>query len=325
MIYSKDTAIDIMNQWGSERIPFLFVIDFEMQAIRLYRTDQSLPDGVLFDFSNLSTSSSNENQTGNLEFKKYPVLQREYKIAFDEVQRQILAGNSFLLNLTFSTLIETNLSLRAIYNRCRAKYKLLIDNEFLVFSPETFVTIKEGTIASFPMKGTIDAAISNAGELILNNPKETAEHHTIVDLIRNDLSIVASDVEVKRFRYIDTITTNQGELLQVSSEIAGKLPTGYQDSIGTILFGLLPAGSVTGAPKEKTVQIIRRVEKSDRGYYTGICGHFDGKYLDSGVMIRFIENKNGKLWFRSGGGITCNSNLNDEYNELIQKVYVPVV
>ena len=325
MIYQKDTAIDMMNQWGSGRIPFLFVIDFEMKAIRLCRTDQSLPDGVLFDFSNSAKLPTHGAMATNIEFRKYPVAKNMYKKAFDEVLRQIYAGNSFLVNLTFPTRIETNITLREIYDRCHARYKLILGDELVVFSPETFVTIIDGVISSCPMKGTIDANIPDAGKKILNNPKESAEHHTIVDLIRNDLSRVASEVEVKRFRYIDKISTNQGNLLQVSSEISGKLPLGYQASIGSILFDLLPAGSVTGAPKKKTLDIIRNVEIAERGYYTGICGYFDGFSLNSGVMIRFIENKNGEFWFRSGGGITCNSDWNSEYNELIQKVYVPIV
>jgi len=88
---------------------------------------------------------------------------------------------------------------------------------------------------------------------------------------------------------------------------------------------LLPAGSVTGAPKKKTVEIIRETENYDRGYYTGICGYFDGSRLDSGVMIRFIEkNENGTI-FKSGGGLTVYSDPEREYREMIDKVYVPIV
>lgn len=325
MMFQKDTATDVMNHWGTKRIPFLFIIDFEMKSIRLYRTDQPLPDNVTFDFSNAKKKTNQNLYPNKILFKKYPVSEEIYKEAFNEVQNEIFAGNSFLLNLTFPTRIEINLTLREIFDQCKAKYKLIVENEFVVFSPESFVTITDGIISSCPMKGTIDADVYNAQEIILNNPKETAEHNTVVDLIRNDLSIVATDVEVNRFRYIDRISTNEGDLLQVSSKIIGKLPSDYHESIGTLLFLLLPAGSVTGAPKRKTVEIIRNAETSERGYYTGICGHFDGKNLDSAVMIRFIENRDGELWFRSGGGITCNSLWKDEYHELIQKVYVPIV
>jgi para-aminobenzoate synthetase component 1 len=87
---------------------------------------------------------------------------------------------------------------------------------------------------------------------------------------------------------------------------------------------MLPAGSVTGAPKLETVRIIKESENYERGWYTGIFGVFDGKSLDSGVMIRFIEKKGNDFYFKSGGGITYMSDPLKEYEELITKVYVPV-
>jgi para-aminobenzoate synthetase component 1 len=86
----------------------------------------------------------------------------------------------------------------------------------------------------------------------------------------------------------------------------------------------LPAGSVTGAPKAKTVEIIKAAEQEPRGFYTGILGIFDGKQLDSGVMIRFIEKVDGRFFYRSGGGITTQSDCKAEYEEAINKIYVPV-
>jgi para-aminobenzoate synthetase component 1 len=87
---------------------------------------------------------------------------------------------------------------------------------------------------------------------------------------------------------------------------------------------LLPAGSVSGAPKPKTLEIIKEIEEENRGYYTGVFGYYNGSELDSGVMIRFIENRAGKYFYRSGGGITTQSIVESEYQEAIDKVYVPV-
>ena len=112
--------------------------------------------------------------------------------------------------------------------------------------------------------------------------------------------------------------------MQVSSEIIGDLENDYHKRLGDILAALLPAGSVTGAPKKSTVEIIKKVENYERGYYTGIFGYFDGVNLDSAVMIRFIEKNNDKLFFKSGGGITIYSNVEQEYNELLEKVYAPI-
>lgn len=324
MIYTKDVSIELMNKWGKARKPFLFIIDFEMNKIRLFPADRPLPLQVRFQFP-CSPVQTTCKRISEFTFYPYPVSFPEYSQAFTEVENQIQAGNSFLLNLTFPTRIETNMSLSDIFDQSRAKYKLIVDREFVVFSPEIFINIRDGIISSYPMKGTIDATIPMATEKIMKDEKETAEHYTIVDLIRNDLSMVATDVTVKRFRYIDKIKTHRGEILQVSSEIEGKLPMDYHTKIGDILFCLLPAGSVTGAPKQKTVGIIKKVEPIERGYYTGVCGYFDGTNLDSAVMIRFIEMRDRNLWFRSGGGITCNSFAESEYQELINKVYVPVV
>jgi para-aminobenzoate synthetase component 1 len=150
-----------------------------------------------------------------------------------------------------------------------------------------------------------------------------AEHVTIVDLIRNDLSIHAEDVRVEKFRYIDTLETNRKKLLQVSSVISGKLPEDYPARLGEIIFSMLPAGSISGAPKEETLRIIRESEDGLRGYYCGIMGYFDGQDFDSAVLIRFIERKGEGLIYRSGGGITFMSDPEKEYQELIDKIYVP--
>ena len=158
----------------------------------------------------------------------------------------------------------------------------------------------------------------------MQNTKEAAEHATIVDLIRNDLSMVSEHVEVTSYRYIDRLQTNKGPILQTSSEICGTLPEDYTAHLGDIIFRLLPAGSITGAPKPKTVEIIAQAEDYRRGFYTGIMGHYADGQLDSAVMIRFIEQENGQLHFKAGGGITAKSRWESEYNEVIQKIYVPI-
>lgn len=255
----------------------------------------------------------------------FPPQQQAYREAFQKVTKEINRGNSYLLNLTCKTRIETNFSLQDIYHQSTAKYKLCVKDRFVVFSPETFVKIRDGVISSCPMKGTMDASLDHAAHVLLNDPKESAEHNTIVDLIRNDLAMVAEDVRVERFKYIDKLKTHKGELLQMSSEISGKLHPDYRESLGEILLKLLPAGSISGAPKRKTIEIIKDAENYQRGFYTGIFGYSDGENLDSAVMIRFIEKENDKLYFKSGGGITAMSDPEKEYDELIQKIYVPLV
>jgi para-aminobenzoate synthetase component 1 len=241
------------------------------------------------------------------------------------VVSHIQKGDSFLLNLTFPTEIEINLTLSEIFDLASAPYKLLLEDEFVLFSPECFVRISDDKVFTYPMKGTIDARAKDAENRLMNNEKEAWEHNTIVDLMRNDLSMVATDVRVEKFRFVQKIRTHKGEILQTSSEISGKLPANWQCNLGEILLKLLPAGSVSGAPKQKTVEIIQNTEAMTRGYYSGIFGVYDKGRLDSAVMIRYIEKKDGKMFFRSGGGITARSNADEEYNELLNKIYVPAL
>ncbi len=310
-----------MNDYGSKKIPFIFIISFDCNANYLFPVDE-VPGTISYKIGDVGNCTERPFKS-EFSFSAEPVGFGRYSEAFALVMKNLLFGNTYLLNLTFPSTVKTDLSLEEIYHLSKARYKLLT-GDFVCFSPETFVRIDNGTISSNPMKGTIDAGVPGALEAILNNEKETAEHYTIVDLIRNDQSIVATEVKVERFRYPDFIRTNNKDLIQISSEIRGKLPDNYNSIIGDIIFSLLPAGSVTGAPKKKTVEIILEAEKYNRGYYTGVFGCFDGVNLDSAVMIRFIEKTEEGLVYKSGGGITAMSKIDDEYRELIDKIYVPV-
>jgi para-aminobenzoate synthetase component 1 len=315
--------IDRMNRWGRQGVPFLFVIDFEQEKPFACRLEDASANNILVDMLGYSNAIP-ERVKASPELTKSPIPLADYQGKFDGVAHRLNYGDSFLTNLTVKTEIRTNRSLRELFYLAKAKYKLLFKDEFLVFSPETFVRINSGNIYTFPMKGTIDAATPNAKEIILSNPKELAEHVTIVDLMRNDLSLVADHVSVARFRYIDELKTSHKNLLQVSSEIVGQLPHDHLSRLGSIFALLLPAGSVTGAPKAKTIQIIREAEKEKRGYYAGVFGYFDGTGVESAVMIRFIERDGDKLFYRSGGGITTQSIAVNEYQEAIDKIYVPI-
>lgn len=323
---NQHEAFNRMNLLGKQHIPFLFILDFEMQKPMVFPLDAIDTNVIRYNLDGLSNYNINttpSNQVINL--KSFPISFESYSEMFQLVKNHIVNGNSYLVNLTQPTPINLNITLKEVYQRSVARFKLWFNDEFVVFSPELFVKTYNNRIFSYPMKGTIDAMEENATEKVLNNPKELAEHNTIVDLIRNDLNRVSKNVTVNRFRYIDKIKTHKGELIQVSSEISGLLSNNWQQHCGKLLFDLLPAGSISGAPKKKTIAIIKEAEKYTRGYYTGIFGIFDGKNILSAVMIRYIEQTNPGLVFKSGGGITIHSNPKLEYNELIQKVYVPII
>jgi para-aminobenzoate synthetase component I len=320
---TRSEFVSKLNEWGGERLPFLFITDFELldpMAIPLHLVSPSTIAYSINGFTNFPQQSGSRPRI----LSRNVIPFQRYERMFAHVLDRLSYGDSYLTNLTCKTEISLSHSLREVFASTYAKYKLWYEDKFVVFSPECFVRVEDGKIFSFPMKGTIDASTPDAERQILGDGKELAEHVTIVDLIRNDLSQVADNVHVRRFRYLEHIRTNEKDLLQVSSEICGELPADYRKRIGDILMTLLPAGSVSGAPKEKTLQIIREAEMENRGYYTGVFGYFDGDRLDSGVMIRYMENDNGTLYYRSGGGLTTQSTAEKEYQELIDKVYVPV-
>jgi len=311
-----------MNSYGRRREPFFFMVDFELENPVFYPLE-SLPASFRVDMPLFTNCDPPSGRRDSIIIKKNPISFETYSVSFNNVISNIKHGNSYLVNLTFATDIEINLSLEDIFRTCRAKYRLFAEGLFVVFSPEIFVRISGNTIFSYPMKGTIDASVMDAERTILEDEKELSEHNTIVDLIRNDLSIISDNVRVTRYRYIDRIETSDRTLLQVSSEITGDLDTGWEERLGDIIVPLLPAGSVSGAPKKETLRIIGESEEGRRGYYSGVFGIFDGRSFDSAVMIRFIEQKESNYVYRSGGGITYLSDPEREYNELIAKVYVP--
>jgi para-aminobenzoate synthetase component 1 len=311
-------TFDDINLLASKRIPFLFISDFKAQNIKIIKLVDLKSEDIEYSISNLNQAKQFKNN-----FTKIPISFSNYKKKFDKVIEKIKSGDTYLLNLTQATKLKTNCTLKEIFTQSNAKYKLRYKDEFVCFSPESFIKIQNNTIHTYPMKGTIDASIDNAKEKILNDKKELAEHIMIVDLLRNDLSIVSNKVKVKKFRYVEEIEAGDKKLLQVSSHISGELDSLWRENLGSILNNLLPAGSISGTPKKSTLQIIENVEDYDREYFSGVFGIFDGKSFDSGVMIRFIQKKKNELIYKSGGGITLDSNPVDEYNELLDKVYIP--
>ncbi len=314
--------MDKITRLAQKREPFLFIISYN-KSKKIIKPLKNIDKNIFFKIDNYKNYKT-EYIDKKFFFKKSIVEFNQYKKSLNKVLEEIKSGNTYLLNLTFKTHIDTNLSLFEIFKYSKAKYKLYYKDKFICFSPEKFIEIKNNTISTYPMKGTIEANILDAKEKILSNQKEMAEHIMIVDLMRNDLSMVGTNIKVEKFRYIDKIMAGDKELLQVSSKITAQIPSNWRDNLGEILDKILPAGSITGTPKKSTVSIIEKIEDYNRGFYTGIFGIFDGSNLYSSVMIRFIEKENNKLYYKSGGGITIDSSVNSEYNELIDKIYLPI-
>lgn len=315
---------NLINRMAISGTPFLFAFDFDGYESFALPLNQIDPEKIRYNIAGITNDTGIQEQLpSSLYFECETFDFALYQRAFNKVQYHLRRGDSYLLNLTFPVGLRTNLTTSGIYQIAKAPYKLWVKDRFVVFSPESFVSILDNHIHTYPMKGTINAQLPDAADLLLSNKKELAEHYTIVDLLRNDLSMIAQEVRVERFRYLDTIHTLNGKLLQTSSHITGRLPSNWIQNLGNTLLKLLPAGSVSGAPKRRTVEIIHEAETDSRGFYTGVMGVFDGAQLHSAVMIRFVEQQGDKHFFRAGGGITVNSQCRQEYDELLHKAVLP--
>lgn len=382
----KQNAIEIMNTLGANRTPFLFITSFDTAKNIVIPLSEINPLEIAFDFnqshSNLAAFktayqfNAEESMMIPLAWQRFPIGFKDYKVAFNQLMAHLKSGNIQLANLTFPTRIACNLTLPEIFARTQAKYRLFLQDHFCAFSPETFVTIKAGIIATYPMKGTINAGIENAEKVLLDNPKEIDEHETVAKEALRDISLVADDAHISRFRYVDRVERGDGAILQTSSVIEGSLPENFHESLGNLLYTLLPAGSITGSPRETAIDILSDIETYDRGFYSGVAGIFDGENLDSAVLIRYLEKSHSseeslevsseeshsnshsndeadiiadtntdttsipftpmaftalsdedilfRYTFKSGGGITAMSNAESEYDELIEKIYLPI-
>ncbi len=330
---TRDEAVKELNELTQKGEPYFFIADFEGQNfLVLSGPEVHAGSELFFDFGGVSNYQpmllGTDVGSSVRIISAVPPVFEEYAAAFRQAKKHIAYGNTYLINLTFASEVRLGpacTDLEKIFTSVQAKYKIWWADKFVCFSPETFIQIdKKGHITTFPMKGTADASLPEARQMLEADRKEIAEHYTIVDLLRNDLALVADAVTVKRFRYFEKITSHQGALWQTSSEISGVLKPEFKKQYGSVMAAILPAGSVSGAPKKKTVEIITEIEPVPRGFYTGVAGFFDGEVLDAAVMIRFIEKSGDRFYYHSGGGIVFDSDVQKEYNELVKKIYLPV-
>ena len=260
-----------MNRLGLSGRPFIFVVDYKQEQVWVAEPEEVEPREVLYDLNGVTnvTSKAETFPEKYVEWETNPVSFETYSRSFRTVIEHIYAGNSYLVNLTCATPVRTNLTLKEIFYLSHAPYKLWVKERFVVFSPEIFVRIEDGFIYSYPMKGTIDASLPNARERILADKKEEAEHATIVDLIRNDLSQVASEVTVSRYRYIDELKTNRGRLLQVRKLVVSYRKTG-KPHWETYCSGCCPQGLSPELPRKRRWRLSGKLKHTNGDFIPGL-------------------------------------------------------
>ena len=195
------------------------------------------------------------------------------------------------------------------------------DIEIAGASPETLVKLQDGVLHTFPLAGSRPRgkteAEDNALEAeLLQDPKELAEHNMLVDLGRNDLGRISKFGTVKVEKHLQVLRFSH--IMHLGSTVAGQLREDCTaaDAIGSVL----PAGTLSGAPKFRACQIINELENNKRGIYGGAIGYMDFTgNLDTCIAIRIAFKKNGKVFVRSGAGIVADSVPETEYQECINK------
>ena len=188
-------------------------------------------------------------------------------------------------------------------------------------SPETLVKLEDGVLHTFPLAGTRPRGKTEAEDLalekeLLQDPKELAEHNMLVDLGRNDLGKVSKfgTVQVEKLHSIERYS----HVMHIGSTVRGEIREDL-DALDAIE-AVLPAGTLSGAPKIRACQLIGELEQNKRGIYGGAIGYIDFTgNMDTCIAIRIAYRKNGKVFVRSGAGIVADSDPEKEYNECINK------
>jgi para-aminobenzoate synthetase component 1 len=251
-----------------------------------------------------------------------------YASAFAAVQNYLRAGDCYQINLAqrFSAAatgdaLGAYLTLR---NLSPAPYSAFLNfpqSKILCASPERFLRVQNGSVETKPIKGTrprsSDAQLDRQlGEALRSHPKDRAENLMIVDLLRNDLgkSCIPGSVRVPKLFELETFAN----VHHLVSTVEGKLAEG-RDALD-VLRDCFPGGSVTGAPKQRAMQIIEQLEPNHRGIYCGAIGYvgFDGN-MDSNIVIRTLVYSDNKIHCWAGGGIVADSEEKSEYQETLDK------
>jgi len=259
-----------------------------------------------------------------------PDIDRDvYQRRFEQVQQFIRDGDTYQINLTFPLFFRWYGDPLALYRQLRARQKVsyaaLIegtDRTIVSLSPELFLHRRGDLIQTRPMKGTRPRGASTEqdrrlAEEMRADPKSRAENLMIVDLLRNDLGRVSEvgSVRVRSLFDVETFET----VLQMTSTVQGRVGPGV--GLEQVLRAMFPCGSVTGAPKHRSRQIIAALEARPRGIYTGSLGYLDPDgTLSLNVAIRTLElEPDGRGRLGIGGGVVADSTAQDEWNECFIK------
>lgn len=277
----------------------------------------------------LQNGDKKEEAGGHLLDEVKPLFDRKtYCDMVEKAKRYIHEGDIFQIVLSNrlsapfeGSLLNTYRILRTMNPSPYMFYFSGTDVEVAGASPETLVKLKDGVLHTFPLAGTRPRGKNEAEDKalekeLLADEKELAEHNMLVDLGRNDLGRVSrfGSVQVEKLHSIERYS----HVMHIGSTVRGEIREGYDalDAIGAVL----PAGTLSGAPKIRACQLIGELENNKRGIYGGAIGYIDFTgNMDTCIAIRIAYKKNGRVFIRSGAGIVADSVPEKEYEECINK------
>jgi para-aminobenzoate synthetase / 4-amino-4-deoxychorismate lyase len=256
------------------------------------------------------------------------IAKEDYCAKIRAIKQYIAAGETYQVNFTDRVCVATKLSadqaFRALLQQQPVAYSAFLNvagHHILSLSPELFFRIEGDRIVTRPMKGTMRRGLDvvedeEAALRLQRDEKNRSEHVMIVDLLRNDLGRICAMGSV---RVEDIFSVERYEtLLQMTSTVAGRLRRGL--SYYEIFKAMFPSGSITGAPKIRTMQIIHEMEQTLRGIYTGAIGYISPNGSSTfNVAIRTLVLRDGEARMGVGGGIVADSEPSDEYRECLLK------
>lgn len=277
----------------------------------------------------LRTGEKKKEEKGRLTGEVKTLFDKEaYCSIVERAKRYIREGDIFQIVLSnrleapfTGSLLDTYRVLRTVNPSPYMFYFAGTDVEVAGASPETLVKLENGVLHTFPLAGTRPRGRTQEEDLaleqdLLQDPKELAEHNMLVDLGRNDLGKISQfgTVQIEKFHSIERYS----HVMHIGSTVRGQIREGL-DALDAVE-AVLPAGTLSGAPKIRACQLIGELEQNKRGIYGGAIGYIDFTgNMDTCIAIRIAYKKNGRVFVRSGAGIVADSDPEKEYNECINK------
>ncbi len=321
MLFDKVIAFDNLEK------KIVFIVNMDLSDVYTNYNKAVLDLRQMVDL--VDNGEPKKDEPGKMLTELKPLFDKErYCAMVERAKHHIREGDVFQIVLSNrleteyeGSLLNTYCSLRELNPSPYMFYFSGSDMEVAGASPETLVKLEDGTLHTFPLAGTRPRGRTEEEDRaleadLLSDAKELAEHDMLVDLGRNDIGKISSfgTVKVEKYHSVERFS----HVMHIGSAVSGQIREGL-DALD-VLDAVLPAGTLSGAPKIRACQLINDIENNKRGIYGGAIGYIDFTgNLDTCIAIRIAYKKNGKVFVRTGAGIVADSVPEREHQECIDK------